>query len=106
VLIVHRFDGEAMVHAIHIAWGQAKSYTNHWIRAKRYLYEKAAGCNLYPRVLNPSTLSSFSQCCNSRDVVGALQSSLYHDSEFNHGHQSEFSSFGSFISFQDTAMKV
>jgi carotenoid cleavage dioxygenase-like enzyme len=71
-----------MVHAIHIAGGQAKSYTNHWIRAKRFLYEKAAGCNLYPRVLNPSTVSSISLCCNPRGVFSALQSSLHQNSEF------------------------
>jgi Retinal pigment epithelial membrane protein len=45
-----RFDGEAMMHAISFSNGQARSYTNHWLRCKRYLYEKAAGTPLYLRV--------------------------------------------------------
>lgn len=39
-----------MVHAVYFGDGEAKSYCNHWIRCKRYLYEKAAGCNLFVRV--------------------------------------------------------
>jgi carotenoid cleavage dioxygenase-like enzyme len=49
-LLLSRFDGEGMVHAIRFGEGQAKSYTNHWIRCKRYLYEKAAGYNMFSRV--------------------------------------------------------
>ena len=53
VLQVCRFDGDAMVHAIHFAGGKAKSYCNHWIRTQRYLMEKAAGFNLLMRVRSP-----------------------------------------------------
>jgi hypothetical protein len=39
-----------MVHAVSFGSGQAKSYANHWIRCKRFLYEKAAGFPLFLRV--------------------------------------------------------
>lgn len=39
-----------MVHSVLFQDGQAKAYSNHWIRCKRYLYEKALGSNLYVRV--------------------------------------------------------
>ena len=45
-----RFDGEGMVHAVHFQDGQAKSYSNHWLRTKRFLAEAAAGSNLFLRV--------------------------------------------------------
>jgi hypothetical protein len=78
-LFVHRFDGEAMVHAIHIAGGEAKSYTNHWIRTKRYLYEKAAGFNLYLRVLSPSAVSMIRPRYHPRGIaITGFQPSLAH----------------------------
>ena len=52
-----RFDGEAMVHTVNFADGKAKSYCNHWIRCKRFLYEKAASFNLFPRVRPPTALA-------------------------------------------------
>ena len=47
---VCRFDGEAMVHAVYFAGGRALSYQNHWLRAPRFLLERAAGTPLWPRV--------------------------------------------------------
>lgn len=41
-----------MLHAVYFDNGRAKAYTNHWIRTKRLLLEKAAGCNLFLRVLD------------------------------------------------------
>lgn len=39
-----------MVHAVHFQAGQAKSYSNHWLRTKRFLAESDTGRNLFLRV--------------------------------------------------------
>lgn len=43
------------MHAVLFQAGQALSYSNHWIRCKRFLAEKSAGCNLFLRVCSSQT---------------------------------------------------
>ena len=38
------------MHAVYFAGGRALSYQNHWLRAPRFLLERAAGTPLWPRV--------------------------------------------------------
>jgi carotenoid cleavage dioxygenase-like enzyme len=45
-----RFDGDAMVHAVHLEGGRAVAYTNHWLRTNRFVIERAAGMTMWPRV--------------------------------------------------------
>ena len=48
----HWFDGDGMVHAIHLADGQA-SYRNRWIRTPAFAREREAGRALWGGILDP-----------------------------------------------------
>jgi carotenoid cleavage dioxygenase len=48
----HWFDGDGMVHAVHIADGRA-SYRNRWIRTDGFLREREAGTALWRGIMEP-----------------------------------------------------
>jgi len=47
----HWFDGDGMIHAIHLEDGRA-SYRNRWVQSRGLLEERAAGRALYPGILD------------------------------------------------------
>jgi hypothetical protein len=57
--VVCRFDGDAMLHAVHFRAGKALTYHSHWLRTPRFLFQRAYGGPLWPLVRLPSTFTSF-----------------------------------------------
>ena len=54
-----------MVHAVMLADGEVVSYCNHWLQTPRFLHEKHAGQNIYPRVRLSYTFPLSLYCSSS-----------------------------------------
>ncbi|HQX60387.1 MAG TPA: carotenoid oxygenase family protein, partial [Burkholderiaceae bacterium] len=48
----HPFDGDGMIHGMHIGGGKA-TYRNRWIRTTGYLAEQVAGESMWPGIIEP-----------------------------------------------------
>ena len=48
----HPFDGDGMIHGLHIGGGKA-TYRNRWIRTTGYLAEQTAGESMWPGIIEP-----------------------------------------------------
>ena len=65
----HWFDGDGMIHAIHLEDGRA-SYRNRWVRSRGLEEERAAGRAVYPGIfdMQPSEMPIYKNTANTNIV--------------------------------------